>query len=139
MKKENRECGSCTKCCEGWLTGEVYGYKFWPGNPCHFKMNGGCSIYENRPHDPCKTYKCQWLINDKIPYWMKPNEINAIITEKKVEDISYFDVAEAGSVLRSDVLSWLIMHCLNEKLNILYRINGGTNRIGSKEFLELKL
>lgn len=139
MENQNRECGSCTKCCEGWLAGEVHGHQFWPGRPCHFQRVGGCAIYEDRPEKPCKSYECQWLINDKIPNWMKPNEINAIITEKKVEDISYLDVVEAGSVLRSDVLSWLIMHCLNEKLNILYRINGGTNRIGSKEFLELKL
>ena len=62
-----RECGTCTKCCEGWLTGEALGHNFYPGKPCHFlAVNKGCTVYAKRPKDPCSSYKCAWLANEDI-------------------------------------------------------------------------
>ena len=45
FKTFQRNCNNCTKCCEGWLSGEVNGYSFYPGRPCHFMKCDGCSIY----------------------------------------------------------------------------------------------
>jgi hypothetical protein len=132
-----RECGTCTKCCEGWLTGEALGHNFYPGKPCHFlAINKGCTVYEKRPKDPCSSYKCAWLANEDIPEWMKPSEVNAIITEKQINGIPYLSVKETGSTLNSKVLTWLILYALKNTLNIYWQIDGGANWIGSKEFLE---
>lgn len=130
-----RECGTCTKCCEGWLTGEALGYKFYQGKPCHFVAIGkGCAVYAKRPKDPCVSYKCAWLTNDAIPEWMKPSEINTIIDERIEEGIKYLSVNEAGSKLDSAVLTWIIEYALANQLNLLWTVNGGEHWIGSPEF-----
>lgn len=54
-----RSCGDCTGCCQGHLSGESYGHKFYPGRPC-FYLKKVCSIYEYRP-DGCKNYYCAWV------------------------------------------------------------------------------
>jgi hypothetical protein len=68
---------------------------------------------------------------------MKPDLINVIIIKRKIHNIMYYDVTEAGSVLDSKTLSWLVQWALNNNENLLYKIEGGINRIGSKEFLEV--
>jgi len=132
-----RTCGNCTKCCEGWLTGEALGYKFYQGKPCHFVSIGkGCTVYAKRPKDPCASYKCGWLLNTDIPEWMKPEQINAIISFKEVEKISYVSLIEAGEPLDSKVLSWLFKYVLEHNFNFVWQIAGGINWIGSPEFTE---
>lgn len=138
-KQAKRECGSCGKCCEGWLSGDAYGHQFWPGRQCHFRAKEGCTIYPKRPANPCKTFKCMWLEHDSIPVWMKPDEINAILVWRTVGNIGYVSVHEAGEKLRSDVLSWAVHHALANNLNLVYHIDGGHNRIGSPEFLSADL
>lgn len=138
-KQPKRECGSCGKCCEGWLAGEAYGHKFWPGRQCHFRTKDGCSIYANRPENPCKTFKCMWLDNNHIPAWMKPDEVNAVIVWRSAGGHNYMSIHEAGETLRADVLSWAIHNALANNLNLVYHINGGQNRIGSPEFLAVDL
>lgn len=132
-----RNCGSCTKCCDGWLIGEANGHKFYPGRKCFFVGENSCSIYEQRPDNPCKSYKCMWLTNkDSVPEWMKPDRVNAILTLRKFQGKDYIELAEAGEHLRSEVLSWAIQYALNNDMYINYMINGSWNRIGSVEFLE---
>jgi hypothetical protein len=132
-----RSCGGCTKCCEGWLAGEVRGYNFNPGKPCHFKAAHGCSIYEDRPEKPCRAYNCEWLVNEDIPLWLKPSEVNALITKMTKNDQTWLEVIEAGEPLRADVLSFMIMYCLNKQINLKYFLKGGANKIGDVSFLAL--
>lgn len=135
----SRQCGNCTKCCEGYLAGNAYGKPFYPGRPCHFISIGkGCSIYAKRPKDPCVSYQCVWLSNSDVPEWMKPDVINTIITLRKFPDrpIEYWDVIEAGEKLDARVLSWLIMHALSNGINLRWMIDGGAQWIGSQEFLD---
>lgn len=133
-----RSCGDCTKCCEGWLAGSVDGKDFYPGRPCHFIQIGkGCSIYPKRPVDPCQTYRCAWLIDENIPEWMKPNAVDAIVDYRKTENgIEYIAVIEAGKKLDSSVLTWVIQHCISHQLNLLWRVDGSPQWIGSSEFNE---
>lgn len=142
-----RECGSCTKCC-GWLSGEVFGHKFWPGRKCHYVTDNGCSIYEQRPENPCKAFKCMWLgtanfplENDTIPMWVKPNESNVILIwrENKNPDLSFMQVLEAGAPITADTLSWAIQYALNNKLNLFYQVNSGWNKIGNQLFLDTEI
>ena len=133
-----RSCDGCSKCCEGWVSGKAYQYDFYASKPCHFLCNG-CTIYEDRPEDPCKSYKCAWLESDELPMWMRPDLSNAIVTRRFNEKIEYYDLIETGEKLDSVVLSWFIMWALNNRKNLMYTIQGGRNRIGSPEFLEITL
>lgn len=133
----NRKCGNCTKCCEGYLNGKVKDKSFYEGKPCHFVAIGkGCSIYKDRPLDPCITYRCAWLTDENLPEWFKPNAINAIVDFRKIKHIKYINVVEAGETLKVEVLSWLILYALNNGLNLHWTINGGPNYLGSQEFLD---
>jgi hypothetical protein len=131
----NRKCGSCTKCCEGNLSGEAFGLKFYQGKPCHFVAIGkGCSVYSKRPADPCVSYKCGWLTNPEIPEWMKPNEIDAIVDEREIEGITYLNLREAGSPMQARILSWYFQYILATGKNAVWQVEGGLNWVGSLEF-----
>ena len=133
-----RECNGCTKCCEGWVQGEVFGHTFYQGRPCFF-LNKNCSIYESRPQNPCRLYKCGWLDDMNFPEWMKPDLVNMIINRITFNGIMYYVLVEAGGRLDVRVLSWMTQWALNNNKNLLYYIDGGVNRIGSKEFLSLEI
>jgi hypothetical protein len=91
-------------------------------------MNGGCSIYEDRPENPCKSYKCQWLIDENI---------NAVISFREKGGRGYLHVIEAGEKLRVEVLNWLVHFAIEKKANIQYAIDGGVNCIGDSQFMQL--
>ena len=133
-----RSCGTCAKCCEGWLSGEAYGHKFFNGRPCFF-LNKTCTIYDTRPVEPCRTYKCGWLDEPHFPEWMKPDLVNVIINRAIFNDVKYYVLIESGSLLDVKVLSWMIQWALNNNQNLVYYVDGGMNRIGSKEFIEARL
>jgi hypothetical protein len=137
-QKDARECGGCTECCKGWVTGEVYGRSFYEGKKC-FYLQDACTIYPTRPVNPCQSFKCHWLATDDLPMWMRPDIAKAIVLHKREKDIEYYSVAECGSKIDSEVLSWMITWALNNKKNLCYFMNGSMNKIGSKEFAELDL
>jgi hypothetical protein len=136
IKSNKRDCGDCTLCCQGYLNGEAHGHAFFRGTPCFF-LEKKCTIYSSRPKDPCVNYNCSWLIDENIPSWMKPNLIGAIIDKRNVDGINYYCIIEAGKKLDASVLNYMILYCINNNLNLLYTIEGGNYRIGSKEFLNL--
>jgi len=68
---------------------------------------------------------------------MKPDLINVIINQARYKDINYYCLIESGSLLNVKVLSWMIQWALNNNQNLMYYIDGGVNRVGSKEFLEM--
>lgn len=138
MNTEPRTCDDCSKCCEGWLNGDAHGHVFYPGRPCHFFANG-CSIYADRPAEPCRSYRCAWLESDELPMWMRPDLCKAIVTKRVQDGIEFYDVLEAGQVMDAKVLSWFVLWALNTQRNLSYAVNGIRNRIGSPEFLALQL
>jgi hypothetical protein len=75
--------------------------------------SGRCSIYGNHPEDPCKVFKCEWLVNDNIPGWMKPDDVNAILVWRKEDNIDYLDIAEAGEKLRVECFACRITTTCN--------------------------
>jgi hypothetical protein len=136
MDKPIRSCGSCTKCCEGYLSGKALGHTFYAGKPCHFIVIGtGCTVYEKRPKDPCVSYKCAWLTSEDIPAWMKPSDIDAIIDMRQIEGHSYLSIKEAGSPLQAQVLSWFFQYILKTGMNAVWEVNGGMSWVGNPEFV----
>lgn len=130
-----RECGDCTRCCEGWLSIEIYGKRMYPGKSCHF-LGKNCTIYKNRPEEPCKNYNCEWINNPDFPEWLKPNLSNVIVTKREIEEESliYYEIIETGKLIESPVLNWFIHWALKTKSNIVYQVQGKMHRLGSAQF-----
>jgi hypothetical protein len=122
-----RTCDSCTKCCQGHLSGVAYGHSFQPGKPCFFVAEKGCSIYADRPDSPCKSFKCEWLANDSLPMWMRPDLSKVIVLNRKYDDGEWVEVSEAGQKLDAAVLSWMVIWAANNKKNLRYQVDGGWN------------
>ncbi len=132
-----RECGGCSECCKGWLRGEAHGHPFWPGRQCKFCTGSGCEIYETRPDNPCKSFRCAWLADEQIPAWMRPDKCGAIVTYQKLKEHEYVDIVECGKKLDSSILSWFFMaYAAGHVKNLCYMVDGGKNWIGTKEFIK---
>ncbi len=128
-----RECGDCKACCEGWVAGRVYGRIFYPGKPCHFIGDKGCSIYDLRPKEPCKRYKCVWLTNvdNAYPEWLQPN-LSGVIISNKVDKYGkpYLEVLETSNKIKDEVLQWLINYQLDTKKNMSIQVDGEWKHLG---------
>jgi hypothetical protein len=130
-----RACGDCTRCCEGWLSGSAYGHSFGPGRPCFF-LEKNCSIYAERPMEPCKNYRCAWLGEDTFPMWMKPNLSNLIIG-KQIDgptQVGYYVVDPTGDH-DSRALAWIERWATETGANVEYRVGGNIRRQGTPAFV----
>jgi Fe-S-cluster containining protein len=80
------------------------------GRKCFFVNKNGCSIYSDRPENPCKTYLCAWLTDDKLPEWLKPSESNVICTWRYIAQIDekYLEIIECDQKMSVEILSWII-------------------------------
>lgn len=133
----SRKCGSCTKCCEGWLVGEAYGYKFFPQNPCFFlEINNGCIIYDTRPDDPCKSFNCLWIKNEQTPVWMYPKTNKCIPIESNIAGIPYINLVPSDEDINDETINWWIEWCKTNNKNLFWIKNKQKNAIGSDEFLQ---
>lgn len=131
-----RRCGECAKCCEGWLSGNVYGHAFTTGIPCFF-LEKTCSIYADRPVDPCRSYRCAWLEEEIFPMWTKPHLSNILITKRKDDksDLFYYVVDQAGATFDPRALTWLERWARDSGANVEFRLNGDVLRVGAREFV----
>jgi uncharacterized cysteine cluster protein YcgN (CxxCxxCC family) len=139
MKKPSRTCDGCTSCCEGWLSGTAHGHQFSKGKPCFFLAKKGCSIYPDRPQDPCVKYKCSWLNEEVLPMWFRPDLSKVIVSKKEKDSIVFYDVVEAGKVMEAHILNWIMTWAIQNQHNLMYQIDGSIHRLGSPEFNALVL
>lgn len=134
MESSSRECGTCTKCCEGHLSGAAHGVKFRDGVPCFFlEINVGCTIYEDRPRHPCKAYKCQWIINEDLPDHFKP-EISHIMPTRRGQ--KYIVLTNVGPNPNPEVIDWYIQDATDKGYNLAYRKNNRDYFFGDPDFVE---
>ena len=123
-----RSCGPCTKCCEGWLTETVFNQQFYPGVPCAY-LGTNCTIYKNRPEKPCKAFICEWLADQSVPFWMRPDQSGVILI--KHEDS--VEMVECDPPLRTQPLEWfLTAFILGKYDNVTYRIHNHSRTPRSK-------
>mgnify|MGYP000107760900 CR=1 FL=1 len=124
-----KQCGSCTKCCEGWLAGNAYAHQFYPGVPCAY-LDNGCTIYKSRPEKPCKTFVCEWLVDESIPAYMQPNVSGAII----IKHDDHVEMIECDPPLRTQALEWFLTAYISGKYdNITYRIHNHPRNIRTEK------
>jgi hypothetical protein len=126
----DRSCDGCTKCCEGHLTANIYGYEMGPGKPCHFVTKKGCGIYLNRPTDPCKGFKCLWKKNSDVPLEFKPNLSGIIMIENQVDNTPYVYMVSSGKEITLEILDWAVGAVNSGSIdNIAYKKDGKTRII----------
>jgi hypothetical protein len=135
-KKGERSCGSCTKCCEGWLTANVDGEEIGHGKACSRVEPGvGCTDYENRPEEPCRTFLCQWRANSWVPEEFSPAKTGNLLTAQRIGNIDYLSLSYAGKEIGLEYLSWFVSHCVGNKWNADWVVNGRRYMIGSPDFI----
>lgn len=132
----SRSCGNCTKCCDGWLTGNIRGHDVFPGKPCFFVTIGvGCNDYHNRPHT-CKSFECQWLLDSNIPETLKPSVSDIIITKQDIDEIEYIKIVEAGNP-NAENLKLIIDYYSASNINWWCEIDQVNYVNGSEAFMAL--
>jgi hypothetical protein len=130
----DRSCTDCTMCCEGWLSGDAYGHKFYPGKSCIFLQSNKCAIYQSRPK-MCKDFVCQWKIDSSIPQNFKPNIVNYMIIKGHVTDIEYFALIGNNKTPDYTVINYFIQKQLNGDIeNLVYTIDGNNCIRGTRDF-----
>lgn len=123
VETKGRSCDGCTKCCEGWLTANIYGFEMNPTNgACRFLAKSGCGIYAVR--EPlCKNFQCDWKENTAIPEYLKPDKCNAIIMTKRLENYRYYRIITAG-IVKKYVYEWAEEQTKMGKHVVVYGIDG---------------
>ena len=107
-----------------------------PGSPCLFLQVGkGCGVYTDRPKDPCKDFRCHYLVDKSVPEEMKPNRSNVILTvEEAAPGLEYIKATEAGDKLQSEYLVWIISLYVNHNVNVMFTIDGRPYWLGDQMF-----
>lgn len=105
MSVQERSCGDCTKCCEGWLSADIYGQELKVGSPCRYlKASQGCSIYSEGRPQICSSFKCVWLEDSSVPDWVKPS-VSGVISFADLKDKVLVTV-EAGAKISKEYRDW---------------------------------
>lgn len=126
--------------------GNVYGHKMYRGCGCHF-LEKKCTIYEERPEEPCRGYSCEWLTNDTFPGWLKPNVSGIIVSKRGIKiptlegmkEIEYYDAIETSGKIDSSVLNWLFQWSAEKQVNFAYEVDGKMYFVGDEEFKNFAL
>ena len=126
MKSQNeRTCGSCTACCDGWLQIEVRGHRVRRGEPCPFSVEHQCSIYSERPQHPCREFVCGWLIaSSPLPEWMRPDKSDMIMLAANFlwHGLPVDVVVAAGDRPKKKALDWLMKFSSEKKRLLIYQV-----------------
>src|SRR5262245_53821003 len=134
-QQNERVCGHCTACCDGWLTGNILGHEMKPGVPCHFRGEHGCSIYETRPQDPCRGFFCGWVLKGSpFPEDFRPDRLGVILVPKKWRDRIAYILAPAGRDPDRELLEWMREFSVATGTPFLFHVDGRQRGYGSPEF-----
>ena len=93
-----RSCGSCSLCCKVMGIGALNKPS---GHWCpHCRPGKGCGIYGDRPSE-CRTFNCDWLLNDALgPEW-KPEKSKIVMTHRGNKIVAYVDPSAPGQWRKS--------------------------------------
>jgi hypothetical protein len=137
-----KECGTCTKCCEGWLKADIKGHKMYPGKPCVFvEIGKGCKDYENRPKEPCKNFTCGWIQIDDMPEQFKPESSGVIMhTQNGSNGKPYLCLSKAPNNPTIQYISWAVTYAMSRNINFIWYVDDKSWWLGDPEFcMEMEL
>jgi len=138
VESSHRQCSPCTACCDGWLSAEIRGHKVHAGQPCPYSTAQGCSIYTDRPKDPCRNFICSWLVEKSpLPDWMRPDLCGAIVLLSMPwhGQLVIFTIP-VGDVIPDRTLEWLKHYAQKHKRPLIFceRVRSNGNYSGLKRF-----
>lgn len=120
-----KNCDGCIACCNGTLQGKVFDFHVYRGSPCkHVCLeNKNCKIYDDRPDNPCKQFKCTWLVDESMPYWMKPSISGILITINDVERVMILHMVDGIEVNPSAIVQCLY-YAQASNFSVKFFVNG---------------
>jgi hypothetical protein len=130
-----RACGGCTACCDGWVKGTIEGHDMYPGQPCRFRGDAGCTIYERRPQKPCRDFVCGWLQpGNPFPEDWRPDKMGVIVIPMRWRGREAYVLRSAGRDPDRTLIAW--MEALAERTGrpFFYEIAGERFGYGPPEF-----
>ncbi len=111
----------------------------YPGKPCQFVEVGvGCSIYKDRPKEPCKLFECSWKASDFVPEQFSPKNTGQLLCAQRIDNIDYLCSVYAGKEIQPDYLSWLVGFAVARQLNVEWFVDGMSYALGSPDFLRAR-
>jgi hypothetical protein len=121
-----RTCGECTACCDGWLQIEVHGHPVGLGKPCLYRVEQGCSIYDERPQHPCREFVCGWLVaSSPLPDWMRPDKSDLIMLAANSfwQGLPVDVIVAASRRPKQKALDWLMKFSTENRRCLIYQID----------------
>ena len=135
MRAEKRQCGTCTACCDGWVEGTIRGHEMKPGVACHFRGAGCCTIYAERPQDPCRRFVCGWLAaGSPFPESFRPDRLGVMIVQTKWRNRPAFILKSAGRDPDEALLTWMRGFSVERGAPFFYEQAGERFGFGPPEF-----
>ena len=132
-----RQCGTCTACCEGWAAGTIRGHEMHAGLHCHFLVDKKCTIYSERPVSPCRNFVCGWLADDSpFPDEFRPDKIDVIIIRIRWRNEPAYLLLSAGRDPDAALIAWMEKFAMRSGRPFFYSINGEKIGFGPAEFLQ---
>ncbi len=140
-----RQCGACTRCCDGWVEGEIRGHRMHPGQACHFLVpgpgagpgsgHGLCSIYSERPQSPCRNFVCAWLApGSALPDSFRPDQIGVIAVATRWRGAPALILVSAGNDPDEATLEWMRAHAQSTRTPFFYAQGGERFGFGPPQF-----
>jgi hypothetical protein len=132
-----RGCGTCTACCDGWVKGTIEGHDMFPGQPCFFRGQGCCTIYERRPAEPCRSFVCGWLqAESPFPEDFRPDKLGILIIPIRWRERTAYILRSAGRDPDEALLGWMRDFSLKTGRPFFYEQRGERFGFGPREFQE---
>jgi len=130
-----KNCDGCVACCNGTLQGKIFDFHVYRGSPCKHVCfeSKTCKIYEDRPDNPCKQFKCTWLLEKNMPEWMKPSLSGILITVDDSQKVMILHMVDGMEVNPSAIVQCLY-YAQKNNFSIKFFVNGRekyTNRVNA--------
>ena len=130
-----RSCGTCTACCDGWMAGNIFGHEMKEGQPCFFRGEKCCTIYERRPESPCRTFICGWLQRDSpFPEDFRPDRLGVLIAPIRWRGQAAYILRSAGRDPDEALLEWMRGYSERSGRPFFYEVAGERFGFGPMEF-----
>jgi hypothetical protein len=127
--KDARACGTCTACCDGFVTGVIEGHEMKPGTPCYFRGEGCCTIYDRRPKEPCRDFMCGWIVPGSVfPEDWRPDKLGVMVIPMKWRGRDAYVLRSAGRDPDDAMVAW--MQALSARTGSPFFYERGGERFG---------
>jgi len=70
---------------------------------------------------------------------MRPDRSGVLVVHENKKGIEYYNAIETDKPMAANVLNWLIQFAIINQCNLQYMVNGGINRIGTQQFMEMEM